>query len=142
MKKILVTTDGSRNATKALLKSKELAKAFDAKIDILTIAKDVISNPYLTIEYSAVHPSQKDFEALAKKILQDAKSNFDDSDIEVNTKLLRGNAAEMIMEEIEDNDYDLVVMGSRGLGTFSRTILGSVSQKVLNHVDTSVLIVK
>ncbi len=39
-------------------------------------------------------------------------------------------------------DGDLVVMGSRGLGTFSRLLLGSVARKVLLHTHASVLIVR
>ncbi|MGO1470886.1 MAG: universal stress protein, partial [Tissierella sp.] len=61
---------------------------------------------------------------------------------ELNVKLRRGDPADAIIKETEKEDYDLVVMGSRGLGTFSRAILGSVSNKVLNHVETNVLIVK
>lgn len=142
MDKILVTTDGSKNATKAIRKTRELAEALNYEVEILSVAKDVITNPYLTIEYSAVQPNQKDFVKLAEDILEEALKEFDDFDGIVKTKLLRGDPAEMIVEETKNKDFELVVMGSRGLGTFSRTILGSVSHKVLNHVDTSVLIVK
>lgn len=44
--------------------------------------------------------------------------------------------------KIKVGDYDLVVMGSRGLGAFSRAMLGSVYNKVLNQVNANVLLIK
>ena len=45
-------------------------------------------------------------------------------------------------KEAKEGDYDLIVMGSRGQGAFSKALLGSVSKKVLNHAEKNVLIVK
>lgn len=142
MNKILVATDGSKNARKALQKARKIAENMDAEVAIISVAKDVITNPYLTIEYSVVKSNQKDFVELAEEILAEALKEFDAFEGKVETKLLRGDPADSIVEESKSGDYDLIIMGSRGLGTFSRTILGSVSHKVLNHSNTDVLIVK
>ena len=48
----------------------------------------------------------------------------------------------LIVEWAEKEEFDLVVMGSRGLNAISRAMLGSVSNKVLNNIHVSVLIVK
>jgi len=53
----------------------------------------------------------------------------------------RGNAAQQIVEAAHASG-DLVVVGSRGLGTFSRLLLGSVARKVLLHTAASVLVVR
>ena len=142
MNKILVATDGSKNAKKALKKARAIAEKMDAEVEIVSVAKDVITNPYLTIEYSVVKSNQEDFVGLAEEILAESLKEFDGFEGEVKTKLLRGDPADSIVEESKSDNFDLIIMGSRGLGTFSRTILGSVSHKVLNHSNIDVLIVK
>lgn len=142
MEKILVTTDGSENATKALLKAKEVAKVLGREVIILSVVEEVTSNPYLTIDYTTVEARQNYLLKLTEEILKEALKHFEDFHGDVNTKILKGNPSEMIIKEINDNDYDMVIMGSRGLGTFSKTVLGSVSYRVLNHSKIDVLIVK
>ena len=75
-------------------------------------------------------------------ILRSAEKLFDGFTGDLKTKMRTGNPADQIIAEATDGDYDLVIMGSRGLGTFSRTFLGSISNNVLNHIDKDVLIVK
>lgn len=142
MKKILISTDGSDNANKALVKGKNIAKDLNAEVTIITVVKEITTNPELTIDYSEVEKEQKQEVESGKELLKQSLKNFKDFNGEVDLKVLKGNPAEMIIREIEDNDYSMVIMGSRGLGTFSRTMLGSVSHKVLNHSNIDVLIVK
>jgi nucleotide-binding universal stress UspA family protein len=48
----------------------------------------------------------------------------------------------MIVAEAEDEDFDLIVMGSRGLGGIKEYILGSVSNQVVHEAKSPVLVVK
>lgn len=141
MKKILVTTDGSVNSEKALLEAKKLAQLMGAEVDILNVVKYIVNNPYAKVERYSMRPVE-DLEKAAKGIVDDALKLFDDFDGKVSAKFLRGEPAEVIVKEAEEGAYDLLVIGSRGLGTFSRLMLGSVSGKVVNHVHINVLIVK
>ena len=84
----------------------------------------------------------KNLRESGEKILDEAIKLFDDYKGQVKVKLRTGNAGEEIIKEVENHNYDLVVMGSRGLGTFSRAMLGSVSSRVLHHVKSNILIVK
>jgi len=56
--------------------------------------------------------------------------------------ILSGAPADVIVRDIERSATDLVVMGARGLGPLKRLLLGSVSEAVLNHAGSSVLIVR
>lgn len=141
MKKVLVAVDGSKNSNKALLKAKVIAQSFGSDIDILTVVRTAVVSPYITVEYTPVQ-SNLSFVRFGEEVLSESLNFFDDFDGEVNTILKSGDPAETIIKVLEAGEYDLLVMGSRGLGTFSRTMLGSVSTKVLNHTDTNVLIVK
>ena len=53
-----------------------------------------------------------------------------------------GSPAEEIVNVAEDRGCSLIIVGNRGLGAFSRTLLGSVSNKVINASKISVLVVK
>ncbi len=60
----------------------------------------------------------------------------------VETRYLKGDIAREILDCAKREQVDLIVMGSKNRGVFSRTLLGSVSNKVVNHSEVSVLIVK
>ena len=141
MKKFLVPTDGSKNSEHAIIKARKLAEDLGAKIVVLTVVTDTVLMPYMTEENYNM-PTKDDLEKMGNKNLDMASTFFEDFKGDVKFKLRSGNTAENIIDEAEKGNYDLIIMGSRGHGTFSRTILGSVSNKVLNHVKVDVLIVR
>jgi nucleotide-binding universal stress UspA family protein len=55
---------------------------------------------------------------------------------------MEGDPASKIVGYADKGGFDMIVMGSRGLGRFKEMMLGSVSSKVLHHAKCSVLIVK
>ncbi len=61
---------------------------------------------------------------------------------EIHTEILEGDPAEAILRVAETRQSDLIVMGSRGLGQLAGMLLGSQSQKVVNHAPCPVLIVR
>jgi nucleotide-binding universal stress UspA family protein len=62
----------------------------------------------------------------------------------IDAKLVQrvGDAADKIIDEAESEHADLVVMGSRGLNTAQRWLLGSVSAKVVQHAPCNVFVVR
>lgn len=62
--------------------------------------------------------------------------------VEIQRAVLFGHAAETIIEVAETRHCDLIVIGSRGLGTFGRLLLGSQTQKVIGMANCPVLVVK
>lgn len=139
MKKILVATDGSKNSKRALLEAKSYAKCTGRDVIIVTVIEPL--GRYTTVGYQ--------YEKLSKRardrgnmLLEKASELLADLEENVETKLLVGNPGDKIIKESEEDDYDLIIMGSRGLGTFQRAMLGSVSNKVLNHGKLNVFIVK
>lgn len=74
----------------------------------------------------------------ALKTLKDAGQQS----LDVTSEMTQGPPAQAILEEAEKWGADLIVMGSRGLGTFNRLLLGSVSNTVVHHAKCSVEIVR
>jgi nucleotide-binding universal stress UspA family protein len=60
----------------------------------------------------------------------------------VASKLLIGKPGDIILSEATQGAFDLIVIGSRGLGGFKEFVLGSVSHQVVNESKIPVLVVK
>ena len=65
-----------------------------------------------------------------------------ETNIETSTVILSGKPSYEIIQYVNNNDVDHLVLGSRGLNTLQEMILGSVSHKVMKHVECPVTIVK
>ena len=144
MKKILLPVDGSENSKKALMKAKLLGEALNSEITIVYIMDDTsgVSSFNITDYQTYKEPLTDALRQHAKKILDDSMENFKDYNNKVNTLMESGNPAYKILEISEEGEFDLIIIGSRGLGPFSRAIMGSVSNRVVHHSKISVLVVK
>ena len=78
----------------------------------------------------------------AETILQKALEAVGEIPGEVHTDLLEGSPAETILDVANTRKSDLIVIGSRGLGRLTGVLLGSQSQKVVQHAPCPVLIVR
>lgn len=137
-KKILMPTDGSEIAAKALKHALFIAGKTGAEIIAITI---VDTNHYvgLPIEESIYHLN----DALKKEAKQHLEKIEKESnkDIKMSTKIYEGSPANEILKAIEKEDIDLVIMGSTGKTGFEKFLLGSVADKVVNKSKCPVLIV-
>ena len=127
--KILVAIDGSESAEKALEYAVELAKKHKARVTLLNVGESKLFSfkPEVVKE-------------VGEHILSEATTKV--KGLELNTRLEFGNPAETIIEVAEKENYDLLVVGSRGLSSVKRFFLGSVSDDVSHHAKSSVLIVR
>ena len=161
MKKILVPIDGSEYSNLAIDKAKELAEKFDSEIILLHVNDVCDKHFYLNPFVSEATPSFFDntkspkmspiivpqeyieeIEKAIENILKRAKERCSDSNINVSAIALKGKPAEVITEYAENNNIDLVVMGSHGLSGFKRFFVGSITHKVLMSIKKPMLIVR
>lgn len=137
-KKILVAADGSEQALRACREAAGMAKAFGSEVTLMYVV-------YLPPMYRTdVGPDLR--ETLVhdgEQILQRSKEEADASGIDAKVKLIReGNPAEVIVKESKSGAYDLIMMGSSGLGRAGALQLGSVSARITHDADCPVLIIK
>ena len=138
MKKILAATDGSENSKRALLEAKDYSKCTGRDIVIVTVVEP---KGLTTVGYHYKH-LDKEAKKEGNLLLEKSSELLHDLEENVETKLLVGNPADLIIKEAEEEEYHLIIMGNRGLGTFQRAMLGSVSHNVLNHAKVNTFIVK
>jgi len=126
-KRILVAYDGSDHAKKAVEHAVSLAKILNSSLYVITVAVD---------------PSQEALEK-AKRTAAEAAEKIASSGLSVSDVAVRsGVPANEILNYAEEIRADLIVVGSRGLSTIQRLVLGSVSQTVASRARVPVLIVK
>ncbi|GAA5419007.1 stress response protein NhaX [Sulfurisphaera tokodaii] len=140
-KKILVAYDGSDHAARALDIGIDLAKRYEAKLDIV----EVVDTAALLGMGVAPIPGEviQQVYNKAKSDINNAKAKAQNQGVkDVEGVVLEGDPATAILEYAGKNGVDLIVTGSRGLSTFKRIILGSVSTKLVQEAKIPVLVVK
>jgi nucleotide-binding universal stress UspA family protein len=136
---ILLGVDGSKHAHNAAKVTGDLARGMPAAIVRIVVAFDTIP-PYLGEPNLQIAITARMKEA--ETILQMAAQAVGEIPGEVHTEIIEGSPAEAILEVVRARECDLIVMGSRGLGRLVGALLGSQSQKVLQHAPCPVLIVR
>ncbi len=141
--KILVPVDGSKNSFKALEQAVELAKNLNAEIGILHVTLLTQQIPIVTQLEGAYVPESivMKIDAFSKHVVSEAKKMIPEG-IKVQTFCEIGSPTLVIPEFAAENGYDLIIIGSRGLGVISGFVMGSVSNYVVHHAKCAVLVVK
>lgn len=146
-KKILLPTDGSENAEMAAEPVIQLGSRSGAEIVVLY----VIETPRL------IGIRSVDREELRKKLEQEGQKAFDrisdklgetkiegkcQKDVELNLKLKEGSPSDTILETIDEENIELVVMGTSGKHGIDRFLLGSVAENVVRSATCPVLVIR
>ncbi len=141
MKNILIAVDGSSPSTEALEFGLELAADEGARAIVVHVIHSIDSVPaagFGTSPGAIVHEVAEGDRAPLEEAAELAAARA----VDVETKLLRGATVAEIVGYADARDVDLIVIGSRGHGALTTTLLGSVSLGVLRHTTRPVLIVR
>jgi nucleotide-binding universal stress UspA family protein len=133
VKKLLTAVDGSKYADKALEYAVQLAKNYNANLALIHVEEDKLIR--------VGGPQVEDcVGTVGECILKDAATKAEG--ISFDKKLEYGSPAEVIIKIAKKADVDIIVVGSRGLSSIGRFLLGSVSDDISMHARNSVLIVR
>jgi nucleotide-binding universal stress UspA family protein len=138
IRKILAAVDGSPPALHAAQMAYALARATGAR---LTVAY-AVPPPFLSIEVppTVIEEVLRAEKARGVSILDAVVKALGSPDVDALE--LDGPAAEMVAEVAESQNFDLVVVGSRGRNALQRIILGSVADRLVHISKKPVLVVK
>jgi nucleotide-binding universal stress UspA family protein len=141
---IVLGTDGSDTARKAVQQATELARQVGASISLVS-AYQPVSNQRLRDEKREV---PKDMEWMVnpredvEATLREAAEEVEGAGVTVETFAREGDAADAILDVAEEQSADLIVVGNKGMTGAKRFLLGSVPNKVSHHAPCSVLIIR
>lgn len=146
-KTILVALDGSKHAKRAANVAIDLAQRYGSRLHFITVTK----NPprlseelqrYMEVEHLKGTPDALVTD-VAKNILAEAEKLARSKGLnEVKTIAKNGPVARTIVDVAKRQKADVIVMGSRGLGTVEGFLLGSVSHKVVSLAECNVMTVR
>jgi len=140
-KKILLATDGSAHAEKALEYAQDLALRDDAQVIVVHAFEPVPT-------YHSYQKALWGDEVLARHIAagqemaNEAAQKLQEAGVDVTVEVREGPPADAILRVADVRQPDLIVMGSRGHGELASLLLGSVSHRVLAHTNVPVLVVR
>ena len=141
---ILTPFDGSQGAEAALRKAARLSQLCGASLTLLTVYRhhSMLEASMHMVRTEAPDNLDDIMRTHAKDVAEHGKSiaqQIKGSDIRGFVK--SGPTARTIVSFAQDHDHDLIVIGSRGLGSLEGVLLGSVSHKVTSLAKTPVLVV-
>jgi len=141
---ILVPIDGSANAKRVLLYAGYVAQLSKASVGIL----HVINIPKMLPVFDHIHtgvyiPNSVVEDALeaGRGIVEDALAHLP-PDVKAESFIETGLPTDVIVDFCREHNYDLIIIGTRGLGKFQEFMVGSVSKYVVSHASCPVMVVK
>ncbi len=136
--KILVATDGSEQAMKAVKRALEMAEKEGAQVMIMSVAY------FSRDDLDEMPPNIQDkLEAEARTALDKAKAIFDEKSIKVETVLETGrDPANNIIRKAEEIKCDGILLGSTGRTGLKRAFMGSTAAKVVSLAPCTVTVIR
>jgi len=137
---ILVPVDGSDNSYRALDAALLLSEKLGSSIIVIHVMEQFpithIGSEKLLSEVLEAYKKEN------QDILSKCSEIATQKGLTIKTVLLQGNPASTILDYSKKEKFDLLIMGSRGLGKFKELILGSVSGKIVHHSPCAVMLIR
>lgn len=134
----LVAVDASEASERAVILSSRFAKLTGVNLTLLHVIEDTKSHKEIPNEW----PYKPKVEE-AEKLLERFKKMAEERGAkDVQTKIAIGPVSDEIVRIAEEEDFDYLVLGTKGMGTFKRFLLGSVAEKVVRHAHLPVVVTR
>ncbi|MDD3246830.1 MAG: universal stress protein [Methanosarcina sp.] len=137
---IVIATDGSENTRRAISYGIEMAKLSGATVHALHVV-----NTQSTISESWTAGKEEIYKIMrcdGEKVVSKLKQLGEDSGVEIREVLLDGCPSDEIIHFAENNNVDLIVMGTLGKTGLEKFLMGSVAEKVVRGSKVPVMVVR
>ena len=142
LKKILVPFDGSGYSEKAYEKALEIAEKFESDLIVMTVLQSKIPDS-AGVSIQRLQELQDEQENEATNMLRKLETEATNKNIPFSIKVVHNpSSSDGIATFAENNNIDLIVMGSHGRTGLRKIVLGSVANGVIGHTKCPVLITK
>lgn len=155
IRRVLIALDDSPTADKALRHIAGIGRGFNLEqIGLINVRPSMHTLAYAygysalaTVDGTVTQRMADDLRhaaTLSKQLLNKARQFVEQQQlegVEIVCHEKEGPVAKQILEVIRENDYDLLIMGSRGMGRAAGLIMGSVSHAIVTNLPCSMLIV-
>ena len=128
--------DGSENSLRGLDAAIYHAQKSQAEITAINIL------PNMPEMFRDAPPYTEKAQKYAETIMTDAKKRTSENDVKFQEKIIRGGTGKELVKFAEENNFDLITIGSRGIGSVKEAFLGSVTNYVSHKSNVPVLIVR
>lgn len=132
---LLIPTDGSHAAERALNHGIDLAAQNDARVHVLAVAETNSISSFESISGTTVDSIRAETESM----VNDAAGRVESAGVDVVAETREGRPAEVIVDYAAEHDIDLIVMGTHGRQGVERAMLGSVTERVVRSSPVPVL---
>jgi len=139
--RIVVGTDGSETAGRAVAKATALARVLGAELVIVSAySRKVAGTAAVGLDLDAKWALAAGT-AAEKQVTEAAEKARSQGVTSVSGRAVAGDPADVLISQVEHEGADLLVVGSKGMQSSTRFLLGSVPNKVAHHVPCDLLIV-
>ncbi|WP_312094924.1 universal stress protein [Niallia sp.] len=135
---ILLAIDGSKNSLRATAEAAKLASLQENPVITVVHVLNISQSKYDVLHAQGT----ADLELARRKKFASIEEYLQSNHIAYQLIFLHGEPGPIIVEYANQNSFDLLVIGSRGLNSLQEMVLGSVSHKVIKRAKCPVLVVK
>lgn len=136
--RILLAVDGSKHSKRATEQAVAIASLTEGSLIEVVLVAD-----FSKAKNEVLHSQGKEeLEVARRKKLINIEKIIQEKNVSYEVNILHGEPGPTIVSHANDQQFDLLVIGSRGLNTLQEMVLGSVSHKVVKRADCPVLVVK
>lgn len=135
---ILVPTDGSEQASKAIPHAFDLAETYDATVHALSVVDRAATRQ---LAPTKAESTLEAVEQEAKRVTREIKAQADEAGIDCVASIEEGAPDDTILQYIDEHGVDMVVIGGRKRSAAGKLLFGSVTQSVVLHADVPVTVV-
>lgn len=138
---VLVAVDGSENSQRALEFALDYAEKFSYDLTVVNVSESSAAAAFAGDGMASVARDLRRFhEGILEKAVEHAKNTH--PNVALSTVLREGDPATEIVATANEGNFDVVVVGHRGLGKVKGLILGSISEKIIRSLVHTVILVR